>query len=35
MGATGVNGLPRWRTDTNRRLAIIPGHGPIRTTLNG
>ena len=34
MGATGANGFPPTRTDTDRRLTIMPGHGPIRTTLN-
>ena len=35
LGATRANGFPRRRPDPDRRVAITPAHGPIRTVLNG
>lgn len=34
VGATWANDHPAERTSADRRLAIIPGRKPIRTTLN-
>jgi hypothetical protein len=35
LGAIHPNDLDREGTGTDRRLMIMPGHGPSRTTLNG
>jgi hypothetical protein len=34
VGATRANDLPARRTSADKRLAIMPGREPIRTTLN-